>query len=68
MKIYLQQNSQFNNLINNIHYTLTKYVVGANANPPKKASRPPKKGIIIAMNIVKAVRSQYTTSINKISY
>jgi hypothetical protein len=37
-----------------------KYDVGANANPPKKARRPPKNGIIIPMNIVKAVLTHYT--------
>lgn len=33
---------------------LTKYVVGANANPPKKLSSPPKKGKVMPMNIVNA--------------
>lgn len=33
---------------------LTKYVVGANANPPKNPRRPPKKGKVMAMNIVNA--------------
>ena len=33
---------------------LTKYVVGAKTNPPKNPRRLPKKGISIAMNIVKA--------------
>lgn len=31
---------------------LTKYVVGAKANPPKKPRRPPKKGIAIPTIIV----------------
>lgn len=34
---------------------LTKYVVGANANPPKNPKSPPKKGKQIPMNIVNAV-------------
>lgn len=37
-------------------------------NPPKKASRPSKKGIIIAMNIVNAVLAvhrKFTKIINK---
>ncbi len=33
---------------------LTKYVVGANANPPKNPRRPPKKGKVMATNIVNA--------------
>ena len=33
---------------------LTKYVVGAKANPPKNPRRLPKKGISIPTNIVKA--------------
>lgn len=33
---------------------LTKYVVGAKANPPKKPRSPPKKGNVIPMNIVNA--------------
>ena len=37
---------------------LTKYVVGAKTNPPKNPRRLPKKGIIIAMNIVKAAINQ----------
>jgi len=37
-------------------YELTKYVVGANANPPKNPRRPPKKGKVMAMNIVSAVK------------
>lgn len=36
---------------------LTKYVVGANANPPKNANRPPKNGKVIPTNIVAAVNS-----------
>ena len=35
-------------------YSLTKYVVGAKANPPKNPRRPPKKGNVIPTNIVKA--------------
>ena len=35
---------------------LTKYVVGANANPPKNPRRPPKKGKVMAMNMVNAVK------------
>lgn len=31
---------------------LTKYVVGAKANPPKNPRRPPKKGTAIAMSMV----------------
>jgi len=37
---------------------LTKYVVGAKANPPKNPSRPPKKGMVIAMNIVNAEKKK----------
>ena len=33
---------------------LTKYVVGANAKPPKNPSSPPKKGKVIPINIVNA--------------
>lgn len=33
---------------------LTKYVVGANANPPKKLRRSSKKGKVMATNIVNA--------------
>jgi len=33
---------------------LTKYVVGAKANPPKNPRRPSKNGKVIAMNIVNA--------------
>ena len=33
---------------------LTKYVVGANANPPKNAKRPPKNGNVIPRNMVAA--------------
>ena len=35
-------------------WELTKYVVGAKANPPKKPSNPPKKGMVMATNVVKA--------------
>jgi hypothetical protein len=31
---------------------LTKYVVGAKTNPPKKLRSPPKKGNVIARNMV----------------
>jgi len=37
---------------------LTKYVVGAKANPPKNPKRPPKNGKVIAMNIVNAERKK----------
>jgi len=33
---------------------LTKYVVGAKANPPKNPRRAPKKGKVMATNIVNA--------------
>ena len=33
---------------------VTKYVVGAKANPPKNARRPPKKGIAMPTIIVNA--------------
>jgi len=33
---------------------LTKYVVGANANPPKNPRREPKKGKVMATNNVNA--------------
>lgn len=35
---------------------LTKYVVGAKANPPKNPRRPPKKGKVMAINIVNAAK------------
>ncbi len=35
---------------------LTKKVVGAKANPPRNPRRSPKKGIVIAMKIVKAAK------------
>jgi hypothetical protein len=35
---------------------LTKYVVGAKANPPKNPRRPSKKGKVMAMNIVHAAQ------------
>ena len=38
---------------------LTKYVVGANAKPPKKPRRPPKKGKVMATNIVNAVTDKH---------
>lgn len=31
-----------------------KYVVGANAKPPKNPSKPPKKGKVMPTNIVNA--------------
>lgn len=37
-----------------ISLSLTKYVVGARANPPKNPRRLPKKGMQIATTIVKA--------------
>lgn len=37
---------------------LTKYVVGAKAKPPKKPRTPPKKGNVIAINMVSAVYSK----------
>lgn len=39
-------------------FWLTKYVVGAKANPPKNPRRPPKKGKVIATNMVKAERKR----------
>lgn len=33
---------------------LTKYVVGAKANPPKNPRSPPKKGMQMAINMVRA--------------
>lgn len=33
---------------------LTKYVVGAKAKPPKNPSSPPKKGNVMATNMVNA--------------
>jgi hypothetical protein len=36
---------------------LTKYVVGAKANPPKNPSSAPKNGNVIAINIVKAAKN-----------
>ena len=35
---------------------LTKYVVGAKANPPKNPRRPSKKGKVMPMNIVHAAQ------------
>lgn len=35
-------------------FFLTKYVVGAKTNPPKKLRRPPKNGNAIARNMVMA--------------
>lgn len=37
---------------------LTKYVVGANANPPKNDRRPPKKGKVMPINIVNAATKE----------
>lgn len=37
---------------------LTKYVVGANAKPPKNPRSPPKKGKQMPMNIVNAARNE----------
>jgi len=37
---------------------LTKYVVGAKANPPKNPRRPSKNGKVIAMNIVNAEKKR----------
>jgi hypothetical protein len=37
---------------------LTKYVVGAKANPPKNPSRPPKNGKVMATNIVNAEKKK----------
>ena len=37
---------------------LTKNVVGANANPPKKLRRPPKNGKHIPTNIVNAAMAE----------
>lgn len=36
---------------------LTKYVVGANTNPPKNPTNPPKKGKVMPMNIVRAAEN-----------
>lgn len=44
---------------------LTKHAVGAKANPPKNPRRPPKKGIVIATDIVEdigKVRRSFTAS------
>jgi hypothetical protein len=45
LQIYLKKNK---------FYGLTKYVVGANANPPKNPRRAPKNGKVIPTNIVNA--------------
>ena len=46
-------------LYGNFHLLwLTKYVVGAKANPPKNPRRPSKKGNVIAMNIVNAEKGK----------
>lgn len=37
---------------------LTKYVVGAKAKPPKNPSSPPKKGNVMATNMVNAACRQ----------
>lgn len=43
---------------------LTKYVVGAKANPPKNPRRPPKNGKVIATNIVNAENKENEISIH----
>ena len=43
---------------------LTKYVVGAKANPPKNPRRPSKNGKVIAMNIVNAEKKRKKDSSN----
>lgn len=45
LQIYLKKNK---------FYGLTKYVVGANANPPKNPRRAPKNGKVMPTNIVNA--------------
>lgn len=45
---------------------LTKYVVGANAKPPKNPSSPPKKGNVMATNMVNAANHQIKHMIRKI--
>lgn len=43
---------------------LTKYVVGANTNPPKNPTNPPKKGKVMPTNIVRAaqkMQNKYNT-------
>jgi len=47
-------------------WELTKYVVGAMANPPKKPSNPPKKGMVMATNVVKA--AEVDTQFNQWGY
>lgn len=44
---------------------LTKYVVGANAKPPKNPSSPPKKGNVMATNMVNAANHQLKTELEK---
>jgi len=44
-------------------WELTKYVVGANANPPKKLSNAPKKGMVMATNIVNPALRAYISSV-----
>lgn len=47
----MQSNESFN--------LLTKYVVGAKANPPKNPRRPLKKGMAIPTIMVNALRTNY---------
>jgi len=56
---------KFSDYIYNFSW-LTKYVVGAKANPPKNPSRPPKNGNVIAMNIVNAGKKFVNTQPKKI--
>jgi hypothetical protein len=55
---------KFSDYIYNFSW-LTKYVVGAKANPPKNPKRPPKKGMVIAMNIVNAEKFENTQNQRK---
>jgi hypothetical protein len=50
--------------INGIDCELTKYVVGAKANPPKNPRRPLKKGNVIPTNIVNAAMKSQFHNIN----
>jgi hypothetical protein len=43
-------------------WDLTKYVVGEKANPPKKLSNAPKKGKVMATNIVNPACKAYISS------
>lgn len=47
---------------------LTKYVVGAKANPPKNPSSAPKNGNVIAINIVKAAKIHHHVMSSTLSY